>query len=139
MAQVLIDYSRHKQVLLFTCHPETRDTVLEVEPLTPVLEVVPVDPVAPAEQPAIRQGILDLNPNAPSYETGAQIGADETVKMILAALDARPMALSEIAAHTQLDEARCTVLLRQLRAAGRVDVTGHARGARWHRIRAAES
>ena len=30
MAAVLADFARERQVLLFTCHPDTRDLIVEV-------------------------------------------------------------------------------------------------------------
>jgi uncharacterized protein YhaN len=37
MAQALSDYAEQHQVLVFTCHPATRDLLLDVQPRARVL------------------------------------------------------------------------------------------------------
>jgi uncharacterized protein YhaN len=49
VAGVIADYARRHQVLLFTCHPTTRDVLLSVDPSARVHELQSLD-LAPAEE-----------------------------------------------------------------------------------------
>lgn len=134
MAEVLVEYARHKQVFLFTCHPETRDALLAADPSTAVLEIAAVEPVALPAQPASSQELLEFASGAVPNPDARTVGAADGAEAVLRALEVRPLALSEIVELTQLEETRVTAVLRQLRSDGKVDVTGHARGARWQRV-----
>jgi DNA-binding transcriptional ArsR family regulator len=133
----LPDFSQHTQVLVFTCHPETKDAILAADPATAVLELAPVEPVAQPAQPVISQRLLEIASDGLLNADMAIDSVNEATEAILRALDLRPMALSEIVELTGLEEMRVTAVLKQLRSVGKVDVAGRARGARWQRVRVA--
>lgn len=132
-ARILVDFAGGHQVIVFTCHPETRDSFVAIDPSVRVLEVGPVEPIAAPTEPEVIQATL-LSLESVGEEVSTTVSAELTQR-ILEMLTERSLALGELVERTGFAEEEVRKALAALRRFGKVDVTGHARGARWQLCR----
>jgi hypothetical protein len=121
-AQVLLDATPEHQVLLFTCHPETVDLLID---LAPNIKVVEIGRHTPLVHPVETSGL----------DGGARVSprARDLAEVVLSAIGAagRPLSRTEILASTGIAETDWTAVIQDLRARGLVFSYGRKRGTTW--------
>jgi len=135
VVKALVECASERQILVFTCQPQTRDLFLAIDPSIRVVEIQPVEPVALPDYPETSQeSPIPLMRFPDSGEALAATDEGDVEDQILSTLEAGALAISEIVDRTGFDEPHVRKVLNALREAGRVDLTSHGRGARWHRL-----
>jgi uncharacterized protein YhaN len=135
VARALVEHASARQVLVFTCHPETRDLFLGINPSIPIVELQPIDPVAaPTSEAASQESLFEpTTASAVESEDADQVSGD-IEGQVLECLKQGSLAISEIVTRTGVDEGRVRRTLNVLRDVGKVDLIGQKRGARWQRV-----
>ncbi len=123
VARELTIFSRDHgvQVLLFTCHPATRDLLQEADPGVRCEEL----PDSDLPESEI-QRIVGAAP-APDGPDGGP----KDRELVLGSVSLDPRTIGQLAQQTGLDTARLRRTLQRLREEGRVVMVGQRRGARW--------
>lgn len=133
-AQVLLDATPDHQVLLFTCHPETVNLLIDLAPSIKVVEIHRQTPiVCPAETIAPAAGHDGAALPAGSTRQGASPPAPDVAEAVLLLIRAagRPLSRAEILVSTGMSGAQWTAVTQELRGRGLVVSHGRKRGTTW--------
>lgn len=133
-AQVLLDATVDHQILLFTCHPETLNLLVDLDPS---LKVVEIGRQTPVERPVdFLERAVGFDsaavPAASSRQVASQPGL-EFAEAVLSSIRAagRPLSRAEILASTGMPEAHWPVVIQELRSRELVVSHGRKRGTTW--------
>jgi hypothetical protein len=134
-AQVLLDATPEHQVLLFTCHQETVDLLIDLEPSVRVITIDRQTPAAPSDEWSSPQaaGREAASPRLAGAERPpSQIGPD-LVEAVLSSIRTagRPLSRTEILASTGISDTLWTPVIQELRSSGLVVSSGKKRGTTW--------
>jgi uncharacterized protein YhaN len=127
MAQELLEFGQTNQVLLFTCHPFTRDVFRDIDNAVPVIEL-PLEDV-PESVVAGQRTRAEVQASEPS----AHDDEPEEVlhQRVIAALLPGELGMSDLCARLGCSVDRLRPVLTALRESGMVEMSGQRRGARY--------
>lgn len=151
-ARLLTTAAREHQILFFTCHPHVRDLLQQIDDKAKVIEFASSAQSASVtgskSQPPVAL-LGDSGPTKEDQEEGDPEADDDTAtqprgdggesvderlsERVLAALAETALSRSELAHLLGAPPEAVVRVLNELRARGRVSMTGKKRGARWSR------
>lgn len=133
-AEVLLAAAPDHQILLFTCHPETVDLFIGLEPSTRVIEIQRQTPIVHPGETGVAAGGSNSTTRAVAgaRQVTSASGSDLS-EAVLSSIRAagRPLSRSDILASTGMTEAQWIAVSRELRDRGLVLTHGRKRGATW--------
>jgi hypothetical protein len=133
-AQVLIDATVEHQILLFTCHPETVDLLIDLAPSVNVVRIQRQTPVArPVEAIATGLGLDSAAPPRTSARQTASRSLPDFGEAVLSSIREaeHPLSRSEILASTGMAHEHWAAVIQELRNNGLVLSRGSKRGTTW--------
>ena len=133
-AQVLLDATPEHQVLLFTCHQETVDLLIDLDPSVRVITIDRQTPTTRSEEWSLTQaGHESMAPGlAGNVQPPPQMGPDIAEAVLLAIRAAgKSLSRTEILVATGISDTLWTPAIQELRSRGQIVSFGKKRGTTW--------
>jgi len=133
-AELLLSASANHQVLLFTCHPETVDLLVRLDPKVNIIRIQRETPTpGTGDPPVLEDGSRSRVPAGGTASEPSSTLVSDDGEAVLAALRAagRPLSRADLVTMSGLAEERWTPVIQALRTSGQVIPHGRKRGTTW--------